>query len=114
MADQTEVATLYTIYPRKAAKPEALKAIANALTRATYAELLEAVTAFAAATKTWSESDRGFIPHPATWFNKDRWTDDRETWKRTSNGKQTRDLTGGAGVTHDPTAKETVPNYGKM
>jgi len=28
--------------------------------------------------------DKAFVPHPSTWFNQQRWTDDRATWARTA------------------------------
>jgi len=35
------------------------------------------VQAFAVAVTGQSNQ---YIPHPATWFNQERWTDDRATW----------------------------------
>ncbi len=104
-----EIEAIYAAYPRRVAKAAALKAISKATQTIPFAELLEAVTAYARAT---AGSDPQFLPYPATWFNGQRWLDDRTTWKTTT--KQARDLSGGAGVTHDPTAKETIPGHGKM
>lgn len=73
------------LYPKKAGKGAALKAIANALKRGkTEAELTEAVTAYAKAVEKWPDSDRQFVPYPSTWFNQERYDDDRATWNRGS------------------------------
>lgn len=74
--------TIYEIYPRKVGKKDALKAIKNALATKTPAELQTAVKAYAEAVALWPESDRQFIPHPATWFNRGSYDDDPQTWKR--------------------------------
>ena len=68
---------IYRLYPRKEARADALKAIEKALRKVSAELLKEAVSAFAEA-KRGQESK--FIPHPATWFNGERWTDDRATW----------------------------------
>jgi len=68
---------IYRLYPRKEARADALKAIEKALRKVPAELLKEAVSAFAEA-KRGQESK--FIPHPATWFNGERWTDDRATW----------------------------------
>jgi hypothetical protein len=68
---------LYEAYPRKEARAKALPAIAVALTKADKATLLAAV-------KEYADAVRGkeveFIPYPASWFNAERWKDDRATW----------------------------------
>lgn len=63
---------VYEAYPRKVAKPRALKAIETALTKLGFDALLAAVTRYA---KSVEDKDAEFIPHPATWFNDERWTD---------------------------------------
>lgn len=78
----SEVSALYDLYPRKAGRGQALKAITKALGRESAETLREAVTAFDAAVSQWPEEERRYIPYPATWFNGERWRDDRETWKR--------------------------------
>ncbi len=72
-----EVHRIYQAYPRKVGKGDALKAIGKAIRKADAATLLEAVTEFAAA---MSDQETQFIPHPATWFNQERWLDDRSNW----------------------------------
>lgn len=72
---------IYAIYPLKAGRKKAIEAIRKALKKASKETLLESVTAFAAARNGVKE----FTPHPSTWFNEERWLDDRETWKPRSN-----------------------------
>lgn len=84
---------VYNSYPRKVAKPDALRAIAKSRSRLILGEsgrtmengeiqtyLLEAVSSYA---KT--QDDAQFIPYPASWFNDSRYMDDRTTWKRSAN-----------------------------
>jgi hypothetical protein len=77
LKDQCEC--IYRVYPRKVGKKAALEAIKVALRSKPYAELMEAVTAYA-------ESPAGkrgkFTPHPATWFRQGRYDDDRSEWQR--------------------------------
>jgi DNA-binding Lrp family transcriptional regulator len=80
---------VYAAYPLKVARGAALKAIAKALAEARKtdggaAAILRATMDYAEATAKWAEADRKFIPHPATWFNRQSYTDDPETWKRKS------------------------------
>ena len=83
--------SIYAIYPRKQGKQEALKSIIKALKQHGMEKIKEATSAYAQATSLWSENDRQYIPHPATWFNQGRFEDDRETWKRKTNGHNTTD-----------------------
>ena len=73
--------TIYKEYPRKVAKKEGLEAIRKALKKNTAAFLIEKTKLFAVAVKGM---EKKFIPHPATWFNKERFSDDPEEWKETS------------------------------
>ena len=74
---------LYQAYPRKVAKGAARKAIRKALLLplekggVSFDALLDAVQEYARA-KEGQESR--YIPHPATWFNAERWADDRDDW----------------------------------
>lgn len=69
---------IYSAYPKKTAKGAALKAIEKALRKVKAKDLLEAVQAYATATRG---SDLSLLPNPATWFNARQWEDDRSTWK---------------------------------
>jgi len=75
---------IYQAYPRKIGKQVALKAIRKACEKGEPVKILEATKAYAEATAGW---DRQFIPHPATWFNRGSYDDDRAEWVR-SNGQQ--------------------------
>lgn len=80
---------IYDAYPRKVAKPEALKAILGAIDRGTSPiVLMERTKAFA---RCRQGQDNGFTPHPATWFNQERFNDDPSTWTKNGAPKQGRD-----------------------
>ena len=80
----TELAeSIYQLYPRKVSKPDAITAIIKSLKTHSADFLREKVTAYASAI-TWQESR--FIPHPATWFNKERFNDDPKEWEQPTNG----------------------------
>jgi hypothetical protein len=81
-SDENSIAELiYQAYPRKVAKPEALKAIAKAMKKMAPSVLLENTKAYAQAT---TGQDRQFIPYPATWFNSGRYGDDQAEWQKPS------------------------------
>ncbi len=74
---------IYAAYPRKVGRQAALKAIRAAARVKTPTALLEAVKAYAEAVATWPIGDRArYVPHPATWFNRGSYDDDRTTWNR--------------------------------
>lgn len=77
---------IYAAYPRKVGRKAAITAIAAALRSAPRERLLERTAAYAAATSLWPASERNFIPHPSTWFNRGSYDDDPTQWKRTSTG----------------------------
>lgn len=80
---------IYAAYPRKVAKQDAIKAIEKTMKRIAPLRLLERTQAFAKATEAWTDHDRQYIPHPATWFNRGSYDDDPATWSRaTFSGKQ--------------------------
>ena len=79
-------ADIYAIYPRKVGRAAAMKAIEKAMAKVSPQELWEAVNAYGIAVRTWAPTARytaagvDTVPHPATWFNQERWTDDRSEW----------------------------------
>lgn len=81
-ASEPSAEEIYEAYPRKVARPEAIKAIEKAMSVRPAGELLRLTTAFAA---TQAKGDQ-FTPYPATWFNQQRFNDDPETWKPKNNG----------------------------
>jgi hypothetical protein len=72
-----DAAEIYQLYPRKEARADAIRAIEKALRKVPSEVLKEAVEAFA---KAQEGKQAKFIPHPASWFNAERWTDDRGAW----------------------------------
>jgi len=72
-----DAAEIYQLYPRKEARADAIRAIEIALRKVPSEVLKEAVEAFA---KSQEGKQEKFIPHPASWFNAERWTDDRGAW----------------------------------
>lgn len=81
---------IYRAFPLKVARLDAMKAIAKALERLRSGESPAVTPEMAeefllAAVKEFASSPAGnrgkFTPHPATWFNKGRYLDDRATWK---------------------------------
>lgn len=73
----THCEELYSLYPKKVGRGDAVKAIRKALAKVPFNVLREAVSAYAQAR---TGQDPQFTPHPATWFNQERWNDDRSTW----------------------------------
>lgn len=72
---------IYDCYPRKVGRPEALKAILKAMGKIDATKLMEKTKLYAASRVG---EDPNFTPHPATWFNQERYNDDPATWKRSS------------------------------
>lgn len=62
----------WTLYPRRVAKKEALKAW-NRIDPSQHTAILIAVVAWRS---TWLARDLQYTPHPATWLNGERWTDE--------------------------------------
>lgn len=75
---------IYDIYPLKVGRGVALPKIDLAIKDYGFDQLLEATKAYAAATRTWPESDQKFIPHPSTWYHQQRYRDDQREWTRKS------------------------------
>jgi hypothetical protein len=71
---------IYAEYPRKVGKPTALRAIRRACARFSFEHLLERTRLYARTVNAPQE----FIPHPSTWFNQHRFSDDPSTWRRTA------------------------------
>jgi hypothetical protein len=77
---------IYSAYPKKCARANAIKAIVSAIKKCSGEKLLERTVAYRKATEAWDATDKKFIPHPASWFNAESYEDDPETWKRQPNG----------------------------
>ena len=101
------VDAIYQLYPRKVGKPRALAAIAKALTKVSFDKLKSLVCAYAEAR---IGEDSQFTPHPATWFNEERFNDDPATWKRSGTGPAQIGNSSGAGSARiDPTVIHAAP-----
>jgi len=68
--DAREFELFWDLYPRKIGKGAARKAWIKALTKTDPATVLSAVKS-----QPWP-ADVQFLPHPATWLNQERWTDE--------------------------------------
>ena len=80
---------IYNLYPRKIAKPEALKSITKALKNNSVDFLKEKTKAYAESVK---DKDPKFIPHPSTWFNQERYNDEIEESNSISDEQQAMQL----------------------
>ncbi|MES2790080.1 MAG: hypothetical protein V4719_10690 [Planctomycetota bacterium] len=115
-APTEHVKAIYDAYPRKVAPEAAYKAIAKALTKISFPELLPIVQAYSRARKQPGQ-DYGLTPYPASWFNAGRWNDDPAEWSRCDHSSCPRgrpSLGGGPGQTHNPNASEIDPHHGKF
>lgn len=83
----TDLEEIYQLYPRKASKHEALKAILKAMNRVGKPFLLERTKLFADA---WNGEALRFCPYPSTWFNQKRYEDDPSTWLQISGKPKTQ------------------------
>lgn len=83
VADETlkQAEAIYTEYPKKVGKPDALRAIVKALGTTDAATLLSKTKLYA---KSRVGEDAQFTPHPSTWFNQQRYNDDPATWIKTT------------------------------
>jgi hypothetical protein len=75
-ADDPDFTAFWSAYPRKVAKPAALKAWRSAKNRPPLADLLAALDRHKGS-EQWQTAR--FIPHPATWLNGQRWDDQLPT-----------------------------------
>lgn len=67
---------IYSLYPRKAARPVAIRAIKNALKKESAEFLAQRTKAYAESVADKMNSpDFRFVPHPATWFNREGFYD---------------------------------------
>ena len=78
---------IYAAYPKQVGKPAALRAIHRALAHHSSEFLLERTRLYAAT----FDCELRYVPHPATWFQDQRFNDDPSTWRRTGgNNGQSR------------------------
>jgi len=79
---KADIDRIYQNYPRKQGKASALNAIRTSLKKVEFDFLMDAVCEYTVAT---AGQDMQFIPHPTTWFNQERYNDDRSTWSAWKN-----------------------------
>lgn len=77
---------LYRLYPRKKKKPQAIKAIKAALSRAEFDEIKKGLLRAIESDHRFKEAK--FTPFPASWFNSDGWLDEHDSEK--DNGNEPR------------------------
>lgn len=84
--NETLAEEIYQSYPRKVAKANAIKAILTAITKKKVdaSWLKQRVQAYANAVERWSDRDKAFIPHPATWINGERYNDNDAEWDKSN------------------------------
>jgi hypothetical protein len=82
-----EIEAIYNAYPRKKEPLRAKKAIEKALKTTPANRLLERTLQYAASTRHWSDHDKKYIPHPASWFNGGCYEEDPKEWVRTYTNK---------------------------
>jgi hypothetical protein len=78
-AERVTAEDVYSAYPRKVGKADAVRAIESAMRIIDAPTLLAKVREYATSPLVGSSPPR-FIPHPATWFRQGRWADDPAEW----------------------------------
>ncbi len=68
---------VYAEYPRKVARKDAMRAIQKAIVTVGFPDLLAKTRAYATAVVGM---DSQYIPHPATWFNRESYNDNPLEW----------------------------------
>ena len=79
----------WSAYPRKTVKSAARKAYAKAVKKARHDEIMFGLSRHLPALQA---KEQQFIPHPATWLNQERWSDEPE---QPDNNIQRRTMAGG-------------------
>lgn len=78
LSDDRKAEAIYEIYPKKVGKPAAIKAIKSALKDKPFEELLKLTSEY---NKARQGSDHKYTPHPSTFYNQQRYNDDKGTWR---------------------------------
>jgi hypothetical protein len=73
---------IYASWPVKKARGAAIKAIQKAMKQEKPERLLAAVNELSDCYKQWPVAERQYLPMAATFFNQERWADDRSTWRK--------------------------------
>ena len=87
-SDETVISheAIYQAYPKHVGKKAALKAIAQACKTNKPEHLLERTVSYSKDVSAWPDTERQFVPYPATWFNRGSYKDDPAEWQRSSDG----------------------------
>lgn len=75
---------VYTLYPKKRSKPDAIVSIKRAINQFGFELVMQKTMEFA---KVRQDQDPQFTPYPTTWFNQHRFNDDPSTWKDRTHDK---------------------------
>jgi uncharacterized protein YdaU (DUF1376 family) len=79
---------IYAAYPKKVGRPTALRAIQKAMGKICPGCLLHATEKYRDVRRN-NLDEMPTVPHPATWFNQERYNDDPKTWMVYPQGKGT-------------------------
>jgi len=71
---EEEFEVFWKAYPRKIAKPVALKAWVKAMEKTGAASVMKGLAPWLTS-RQWTKDGGEFIPHAATWLNQERWND---------------------------------------
>lgn len=93
-SSSSEFEQFWNSYPRKIGKKAAQKAYQQAKDKPTIVELLAAIEK-AKTSEQWTKDNGQFIPHPATWLNQGRWTDEPTTTASRDHGFDRKDYRAG-------------------
>ena len=74
---ESDAEVLYKLYPRKVAKPAALRAIRSALRKTPFTVLHKKAVELS---EMWRGHDTMYLPYPASWYNSERFNDTADTW----------------------------------
>jgi hypothetical protein len=104
---------IYALYPRKVAPLAAKRAIMVALKTTSAEVLLDATAEYGKAVAGWpfhlrkNKDGVDMVPHPATWFNRGSFNDDRREWYKGRAGAPKQ----AAGIPPEPNGwREEFPN----
>lgn len=88
--DDPDFAAFWAAYPKRAGKGDAREAFAKAVKLLRGRGQAEPGAMLIQRAKAFGDAQQGadpkFIPHPASWLNKERWDDDPQTWAASRGG----------------------------
>ena len=114
LTEQQQIEEIYAQYPRKIGKRAAVRAIENAVkrivatgckSRGRFSDSIEvrrflykkaAEYALSPAGQKSQDPENDYRPHPATWFNQDRFFDDPAEWQKPNGSRNGKHATAAA------------------